>query len=251
MTQKVRLPCRLLGWMTILGVTVFSAETLKPIKKIPHSGYSEGLDFHEGFLWHALPKHIVKIDPKDGTILEKYVPSTKYSESLMWFQGKLWNLSFHDNGLYAGGLTYGKGFKFEHKMKTPEKHGWGITHNGQEIIMTGDYSNKLYFYDAKSLKLNRTLKTELKDIEDLAWDGRYIWSSSFTTYSGEILALDPKTGKIRGVYKLLEAEMCPVIDGIAVDRKSLWITGKDCPSIYHVEIPVVGETTKQKKTPQK
>ncbi len=210
--------------------------TLELIRKIPHSGYSEGLDYYEGYLWHALPKEIKKIDPKDGTVVATFPPATEYSESLTWFQGKLWNLSFHDNGLYSSKVD-GKNLKFTREFTVPEVHGWGITFIGKELVFTGDYSNKLYFYDPKTKKITKTLETDGKDLEDLAWDGEYIWASSFTWEHGKIFAIHPKTGKILAKYSLPETEACNIIDSIAYDGKALWVTGKECGSIYYFKIP--------------
>lgn len=212
--------------------------TLELIRKIPHSGYSEGLDFYDGYLWHALPKEIKKIDPKDGSVVASFPPSTEYSESVTWFQGKLWNLSFHDDGIYSGKLD-GKKFSFKKDGKTPEVHGWGITQNGKELVFTGDYSNKLYFYDTSKKTITRTLETEGQDLEDLAWDGEYFWTSSFTQDRGMIYAIHPKTGKIAGKFALPESEACNIIDGTAYDGKNLWVTGKECGSIYYVKIPKI------------
>lgn len=243
MTEKVLFRCRKMFLMTFL-VSVFGVvdssnaadPVLELIKKIPHSGYSEGLDYHEGYLWHAIPKMILKIDPKDGSVVQRFTPATEYSESLTWFQGKLWNLSFKNNGIYSGDLQSGQELKFDKKGTTPEVHGWGLTHNGKELILTGDYSSKLYFKDPKTLNTVRTLETNAKDIEDLAWDGKVIWASSFTTERSKIFSIDPKSGKIIRMYKLPD-ELCPIVDGIAYDGVGLWITGKECPSIYYVKRP--------------
>ena len=249
MTQNGVFLCRQMLLVTLLGVAISKAvcfaDTLELIRKIPHSGYSEGLDFYEGFLWHALPKQLLKIDPKDGTILSRLVPSSDYSESLTWFQGALWNLSFSNNGIYRGVLNSKGELKFQKKGETPEVHGWGLAHNGNELILTGDFSSKLYFLNPKTLKLIRTLETQGKDLEDLAWDGQFIWSSSFTTEKGKIFAIDPKTGKIMGFFALPD-ESCPVIDGIAYDGKSFWITGKECPSIYYVKKPSLRSISSRK-----
>jgi glutamine cyclotransferase len=220
-----------------LGAYGVEASTkLKLIRKIPHTGYSEGLDFHEGFLWHALPKSLVKIDPKDGTVVEKREPATEYSESLVWAKGGLWNLSFSDNGIY-----FSKGFSaknlFKKKGTVPEVHGWGIEFDGKNLIVTGDYSKKLYFLDPETLKVVREIQTEVSGLEDLAFDGKRIWTSSFTEHRGEIFTVDPTTGKILGFYTLPNAEECPVIDGQAYDGKNLWVTGKNCASIYLFELP--------------
>ena len=223
------------AWLLLFVASSLRAETLEIIRKIPHTGYSEGLDFHEGFLWHALPKEIVKIDPSDGSVVGRFKPSTDYSESLKWWNGKLYNLSFSDDGIYVGKLANGA-LAFERKGTVPEKHGWGMEVIGPNLVTTGDYSKVLYFYDSK-LKVVRTLVTEADAIEDLAYDGRYLWASSFTTNRGKIFRIDPKNGKVGTLYTLPNADDCPIIDGLAYDGKNLWLTGKQCPSIYYIKKP--------------
>lgn len=212
------------------------SQTLEIINKIPHTGYSEGLDFHGGYLWHALPKQIVKIDPKDGSILEKYSPATDYSESIKWVNGQLWNLSFSTEGLYRGELK-NKKLIFSKITNVPEPRGWGIEKVGDLIAVTGNFSNKIYFFDPKTEKWTRTVTTQVTDLEDLAWDGKRLWTSSFSTNSGKVFPIDPQTGKTGLFYELPEKDFCPIIDGIAYDGKTLWITGKECPSIYQVKLP--------------
>lgn len=234
--------CRNLFWGLFFVPALFAntAEkapaTLEKIRQIPHSGYSEGLEYDSGFLWNAFPKEIKKIDPADGAVLLTVKPATEYSESITWFQGVLWNVSFHDNSIHSGKIN-GERAQFEKRGTVPEVHAWGMAHNGKELIITGDYSNKLYFLDPKTAKVKRTLVTEGKDLEDLAWDGKWIWSSSFTEHKGEIFNIDPKSGKIGKYYKVPDGEFCPVIDGIAYDGKGLWITGKECPAIYYYKLP--------------
>ncbi|NBT58863.1 hypothetical protein EBT16_08785 [bacterium] len=213
-----------------------ASQKLEIINKIPHSGYSEGLDFHEGFLWNSLPQRIVKIDPKDGAVVESYVPATEYSESLKWASGKLWNLSFKNKGLYRGQIKNSQ-LVFEKIGEVPEDCGWGIERVGQELVTTGNFSNKLYFFNPENKKWTRTLVTDGVDLEDLAWDGKTLWSSSFSNYRGTVFSINIKTGKIESFWELPQKDECPIIDGIAFDGKTLWITGKECPSIYQVKIP--------------
>jgi glutamine cyclotransferase len=223
----------------ILGVSSSFGQQnqiLEVINKIPHSGYSEGLDFSKGYLWHALPKEILKIDPKDGSVLERFAPATEYSESLKWSSGSLWNLSFSDEGVYQGQLKKNK-IEFKKVASMPEPRGWGIEQIGSELVMTGNFSNKLYFFNPTQRKWVRTLVTEGIDLEDLAWDGKTLWTSSFSTNPGTIFSINLKSGKIESYWELPQKDQCPVIDGIASDQKTLWITGKECPSIYQVKIP--------------
>jgi glutaminyl-peptide cyclotransferase len=213
--------------------------SLTLVRKIPHTGYSEGIDFANGFIWSATPELLRKIDPATGQVVKTFAPATRYSESLSWWGNVLWNVSYSDNGIYRGSLA-GEGFKFERKGQTAEVHAWGLTHDDKHLIMTGDHgSNKLYFYNPKTLKLDRTLTAEKKDLEDLAWDGKGIWTSSFTAERGRIFRINPKTGKQDGIFTIPEPEMCPIVDGIAVEGKNLWFTGKNCPSLYQVKNPLL------------
>ncbi|NBX76010.1 MAG: hypothetical protein EBQ92_05605 [Proteobacteria bacterium] len=232
----------------MLGVTSWGhSQTLEVINKIPHSGYSEGLDFYQGFLWNALPQRIVKINPTDGSLIESYAPATEYSESIKWVSGKLWNLSFKNKGLYQGQLK-DKQLVFEKVGEVPEDCGWGIEKVGREIVMTGNFSNKLYFYDPEHRKWTKTLVTDGVDLEDLAWDGKRLWTSSFSTHRGTIFSVDIQTGKIQSFWELPQKEECPIIDGIAFDGKSLWITGKECSSIYQVKVPAFRAITSKQKS---
>jgi len=225
-----------LTWLILFAASYLHAETAEVIRKIPHTGYSEGLDFHEGFLWHALPKEILKIDPADGAVVARFKPPTDHSESLHWWKGKLYHLSFSDNGIYVGGVANNQ-LALKKMGTVPEDHGWGIVSIGSQIVTTGNFSSKLYFFDS-NLKLVRTLTTDAKDIEDLAWDGSKIWASSFTLDRGKIFPIDPKTGKTGTKYLIPGADDdCPVIDGIAYDGKNFWVTGKNCLSIYYVKHP--------------
>lgn len=235
---------RITALILLLVVACLSAraeKTLERVRKIPQTGYSEGIDYDRGFIWHAFPHELTKIDASDGTVVAHFTPPSEYSESLAWFHGKLYNLSYSDDGIYVGTLAKQKdgseALHFERGGTAPEAHGWGITHNGKELIVTGNYSKKLYFLDPKTLKVARVVTTPIKDLEDLAWDGKGIWASSFTEHHGEIFRLSPKDGKLEAVYKLPDADECPVIDGIAYDGENLWVTGKNCLSIYVYKKP--------------
>lgn len=237
----LRIDSRLVAWtlLFVYGPFIHTslAEKLELVRKIPHTGYSEGLDYFKGYLWNAKPDQIVKIDPSDGRVIQAFKPATQYSESVMWFKGELWNLSYSDNGIYVGHLK-GDKLVFQRKGSTPESTGWGIANDGKNIIVTGSHnSSKIYFLDPVKLSVVRTIETPVKDIEDLAWDGKALWSSSFTSHRGQIFRIDPTTGAVSQFLSLPDPEECPVIDGIAFDGKFLWITGKNCGSILCVKLP--------------
>lgn len=220
----------------VLLTSALYGNTLELIRKIPHSGYSEGLEYEKGFLWNALPKEIRKINPSDGSVVQTISPATEYSEGITWLDGVLWNVSFSNNGIYSGKIE-GSRSQFQRRGSVPEVHAWGLAHDGKTLIFTGDYSSKLYFMDPKTQKVTKTLVTNERDLEDLAWDGKWIWSSSFTQNPGKIFRIHPKTGKVNGYFSLPNPQECPIIDGIAFDGKGLWVTGKECVSIYYFKLP--------------
>lgn len=185
---------------------------------------------------------IVKIDPKDGTVLQRFTPASDYSESVAWWGKTLWSVSFSDNGIYAGVLK-GDQIPFKRRGSTPEAHAWGVTHDDRHLILTGNYSANLYFMDPKTLKVVKKITSPVKDLEDLAWDGKGIWASSFSSYRGQVFRIDPNTGRIDEFFSLPDPSDCPVIDGIAYAPEGLWITGKHCPSIYLVKKPSEREIT--------
>jgi len=245
-------------WATIamsICLGAYGEGELKLIRKIPHSGYSEGLDYHDKFLWNSLPKAIHKIDPADGTVVEKFIPATEYSESLSWFKGQLWNVAYENNGIFAG-VIEGKGterkLNFKKKGEVPEMDAWGLTHDGKNLIVTGSRgSRKLYFLNPQNGKLLRQIETPISDLEDLAWDGKGLWTSSFIMHKAHIFRVDPKTGNISRLFKIPEPELCPIIDGIAYDGKDLWITGKECPALWLVKMPDEKEIPEAKATTKK
>lgn len=238
--RKCMLALRFLSAFALLAAAFpkasSAAEKLKVLRTIPHSGYSEGLDWHDGFLWNAFPKESLKIDPKDGTVVAHYAPASEYNESLVWWKGTPFQVSYSDDGIYRGEPSNGD-FRWVRVGKAPEAHAWGSTHDGKHVILTGNYSKKLYFFDPKTWKIARTVETSVPDLEDLAWDGQRVWASSFTTFVGTIFPIDPKTGAVDAYYELPDPGECPVIDGLAWDGEALWMTGKHCAKIYRVERP--------------
>lgn len=215
--------------------TVPHSTMLEIVDRIPRSGWSEGIDIVDGRIWHAWPSTIRELD-MEGNVLSEHEPPSSYSESLTWFRGRLWNLSYHNPNLYAGRLVDGV-ISFEIVGTVPGVAGWGITHNGTELITTGNGSTDLHFFDGETVSLLRTVTTPVDDLEDLAWDGRYIWASSYSEYPGQVFRLDPTTGAVVDVHSLPDPEECSIVDGIAIDAGRLFVTGKRCPFIYVAPLP--------------
>lgn len=205
-------------------------------RTLPHEGWSEGLDIHEGELWHAFPGSIRVFDLSSGAELREVTSPSSYNESIAWRGGELWNVSNDDSNVYVGRPS-GADLEWRIAGTTPEVHGWGITHDPEHVIVTGSGSRMLYFLDPQSVAVVRAVETPVDDLEDLAWDRGAIWASSYSEYSGQFFRIDPATGAIVDVHALPDAEECAIVDGLAVDGRSLYVTGKRCPWIYVYDLP--------------
>lgn len=172
-----------------------------------------------------------------GNVLSEHEPPSTYSESLTWFRGKLWNLSYHNANVYAGTMVGGE-LVFEVAGTVPDLAGWGITHDGNDLIVSGNGRPDLYVLDGETLVHKRTVTTPVDDLEDLAWDGRYVWASSYSELPGQVFRIDLASGSIVDVHALPDPDECSIVDGIAVAEGRLFVTGKRCPFIYVALLPL-------------
>jgi glutamine cyclotransferase len=219
-----------------LSSGVAAAGSLECVKRIPHSGWSEGLEWHNAQLWGSYPHSLRVFDPETGDEIASYGVASGYQESVTWFQGRLYALSYSDNKIYQGTLT-GTTIKYVAVGTVPDVHGWGLTHDDHDLILSGNGQPYLYFIDPGTMQTVKTLTTQVDDLEDLAWDGRWIWASSYSYFPGTEFRIDPATGAVVEFYTLPEPSECPKLDGVEVHDGQVYITGKNCPWTYIVEEP--------------
>lgn len=213
-------------------------EGLTLVRTLPHDHWCEGLDVHDGELWEAFPHTIRVYDPLTGELKREYEPPSTYSESIAWRNGELWNVSYHDSNVYVGTPSEdGTTFSWRVAGTTPDVHAWGITHDPESVIVTGNGREYLYFLDPVTAEFQRSITTPVDDLEDIAFDRGAIWASSYSEYHGQFFRIDPATGEILDVHSLPDAEECTIVDGIAVADGELFVTGKDCPWIYVYALP--------------
>jgi glutamine cyclotransferase len=125
--------------------------------------------------------------------------------------------------------------------------GWGLTHNGSELIY-GDGSDQLYFISPQTEKILRSIRvTEngqpVNRLNELEWvDGR-IWANIWQT--DRIVIIDPENGEVSasidlsGLLPAAERRQdTDVLNGIAQNPAdgSIWVTGKRWPWLYQIEL---------------
>jgi glutamine cyclotransferase len=140
---------------------------------------------------------------------------------------KIYELTWENHVVY---VYDAKTFK-KIKEFTWDHDGWGITHNGKELIISTGDSN-LYFVDPETFKLLRIVGVTdnngpVGNLNELEYINGSVFSNIYLT--DYIVRIDPSNGHKEGNL---------VLNGIAYDsaKNSLYITGKKWPLLYEVKL---------------
>lgn len=227
--------------------------TYKIAKKHPHYGtsYTEGLVMSDGDLYEGTGlftrSRLMKQKLKTGDILKERVLDSRYfGEGVTVMGDEIFQLSYESNT----GFVYDK-----HNMAVKREfqypwQGWGLTNDGQQLIMSNG-SSALLFLDPATMKMGRYIlvsddKGSVGFLNELEYvDGSIyanVWQTDF------IAIISPESGKITGWIDLTGLNPDPtklkypyVLNGIAYNQETrhLLVTGKCWPKVYEIElIPV-------------
>jgi glutamine cyclotransferase len=223
------------------------------VASYPHdtASYTQGLIWQNDALYEGTglegQSRLMKVDLKNGKALQSIsLDPTVFGEGITIFNDKIYELTWESHVVYvydAKTLKKIKEFTWDHE-------GWGITHNGKELIISSGDSN-LYFVDPETFKLLRIVGVtdnngpvgnlnELEFIEGAVFANIYL-----TDY---IVKIDPANGHITGKIDLsglleksgkhVNKEEGHVLNGIAYDsvKNSMYVTGKKWPLLYEVKL---------------
>lgn len=123
--------------------------------------------------------------------------------------------------------------------------GWGLSFLDGALVMS-DGSDQLYFLSPRDFRPFRTLRvldgeTPVSLLNELEVVGKTLYANVWQ--SDSIAAVDSQTGKVLRWYDLSKVAKevrkkeprAEVLNGIAFDGKSFWITGKFWPVMYKVK----------------
>jgi glutamine cyclotransferase len=246
----------------------------KVVRSYPHDrqAFTQGLVYENGFIYEGTGLYgrsaIVRWDLKTGNIMKRLrLPDRYFGEGIVVFGDKLIELTWKSNL----GFVYSKDtFTLRGQFNYPTQ-GWGITHDGQRLILS-DGTATLRFLDPNTyaetgrldvLDRGRPIR-RLNELEYVpgppagvpdtpsAAPGPRIYANVWST--DHIVVICPKTGRVTGWIDLtgLYAGPTPrhsdaVLNGIAwrPETKHLLVTGKLWPQLYEIELkpePQVGTT---------
>jgi len=157
---------------------------------------------------------------------------------------KIYQLTYESQTAFIYDAT---SFKKIGQFRYKNKQGWGLTTDGQNIIMS-DGSDILTYINPNDFKVIKTIKvTEdgcvLNQLNELEFINGFIYANVWTT--NYIVKIDPNNGKVVGKLDLspIGEEIrnrypeTGVMNGIAYNSISdkIYITGKLWPFIYEIE----------------
>lgn len=229
--------------------------TITVKRTLPHQGdrrFTEGLALHGGRIYEGTglvnATALKRIDPADGAVLksarmEDLVPGwSAFGEGITIFNDELIQLTYRQGKAYFYSLSLER----LNREASYEGEGWGLTHDGVHLI-SSDGTATLTFRDPATFAVARQVEVAVGGIgvdrlNELEYAGGVIWANRFT--NNYLLAIHPGTGELVGLVDASALSCSQVegtnnfLNGIAHDpvHGTYYLTGKNCPNIYEVEI---------------
>lgn len=220
------------------------------VKTYPHDrkAFTQGLVYSNGFLYEGTGQNgqttLRKVDLKSGTVLQLYeLPPEYFGEGITIFGDKIIQLTWQSNtGFYYDKESFLPIDQFYYSTE-----GWGITHDGQRLIMS-DGTATLHFLDPQTFQEIgqievRDEKGPVKGLNELEYVNGEIFANVWP--SERIARISPATGKVTGWIDLTgllgyykDSGQVDVLNGIAYDSKSgrLFVTGKYWPKLFEIKL---------------
>lgn len=221
----------------------------------PHdtSFFTQGLTFYKGKLYEGTgllkSSKLMQVDLATGKPVQQIaLDSSLFGEGVTVLNDTLYQLTWQNKVV----LVYtAKDFK-KVKEFPLNTDGWGITHDGKNLIVS-DGSSNLYFYDPSTFRLLRTQGvTEngnpVINLNELEFINGYVYANQWQY--PYIVKIDPNSGQVvskmdmTSVIERLQAKnptldfkSQAVVNGIAFnpETKKVYITGKDWPELYEIQ----------------
>lgn len=228
------------------------------VARLPHdtNSFTEGLLFHNNQLWEStgatpqLPQTrslFGNVDLKTGVInvraeIDKDI---YFGEGICFLNNKVYQLTYRNK---KGFVFDAKSFAQVGEFSFPSQEGWGMTTDGQALIMS-DGTSTLTWLDPEDFHVIKTLQISEQGydrdrINELEWVDGFIYANIWT--SSLIVKIDPNTAKVVAKLDLsaLENEVrgkyaeAAEMNGIAFNpqTKTFVVTGKMWPTMYELKL---------------
>ncbi len=227
------------------------------VKIFPHdtSAFTQGLVIEYGRLFESTGQEgsswIAEVELATGKQDKKVVLAKPYfGEGITILNKKIYQLTWKSKKGFVYNIdTFEKIKEFEY-----EYPGWGITHNGKNLIVS-DGTDKLHFLDTATLKQVSELHvtqnlSQIDQLNELEFIDGYLFANRWMT--NEVVKIDLSNGYVVGRLNLAELAReanqknpnADVLNGIAYEKKSglLLVTGKWWPFLFALRLDKVEES---------
>ncbi len=228
-------------------VTVYS---YKIVNTYPHdtNAFTQGLVFEDGVIYEGTGRYgkssLRKVDLETGKIRDIHeLPERYFGEGITVFEDIIIQLTWKSRL----GLVYDKESFEVLRDFTYESEGWGITHDGERLIMS-DGTSTLRFLDPEDFSTTGHIEvhkddTPLNNLNELEYIDGQIYANVWPT--DNIAIIDPQSGRVVGWMELFGLQQTlswsgpmDVLNGIAYDAADnrLFVTGKLWPRLFEIEL---------------
>jgi glutamine cyclotransferase len=219
----------------------------------PHdtASFTQGLvwynnSLYEGTGYRGFSK-LLKVNLKDGKATKALsLDAVYFGEGITILDNKIYQLTWEEHKVLVYDATI---FKKINEFVWPSE-GWGITHNGKELLISTGSSN-LYVVNPADFKILRTIAVNdnngpVANLNELEFVKGFVYANIWQ--SDYIVKINPADGKVVGRIDcsgLLYKNSIPfderhkdVLNGIAYDsvKNSFYITGKWWPALFEVKL---------------
>jgi len=235
------------------GIPVYS---YRVIKIYPHDrmDFTQGLVFEDNIMYEGTGLYgyskLTRKDLETGKSLKSLkIPENLFGEGITIFKGKIIQLTWK-SGI---GFVYDK--KKFNLIRRFEYHGqgWGITHDGEKLIMSN--GSAILSYLAPD-NLEKSGEIEVHDqngpvlnLNELEYINGEIYANIYRT--DYIARIEPTTGEVTGWIDLTglltddsRQNYVDCLNGIAYDPDNarLFVTGKLWPKLFEIELVPKGKS---------
>ena len=237
------------SWLRIQAQEPVQTCSYDIIQTYPHDpqAFTQGLIYDRGELYESTGlrgrSSLRRVELATGKVLQiNPLDDLYFGEGLTLWQERLLQLTWvSQTGFIYNRETFQETGSFSYPTE-----GWGLTHDGQELIMS-DGTDNLYFLDPDTFQETRRLKIKdrgksIDQLNELEYVRGEILANIWL--SDRIARIDPETGTVLGWLDLrgiIQPRPTPqtdaVLNGIAYDQESdrLFVTGKLWSQLFEIE----------------
>ena len=219
------------------------------LQTYPHDpdAFTQGLVWDEGVVYEGTGLNgrssLRRVDLETGEVLQMIsLDDLYFGEGITVFGDRIIQLTWRSRV----GFVYDKESLEQLNAFGYEHEGWGITHDGERLIVS-DGTPILYFWDPDTL--TEIGRVQVRDgaqpvarLNELEYVNGEIWANVWLT--PRIARIDPATGLVTGWIDLTGlprpeeiTQPIDVLNGIMVgDNGRIFITGKLWPTLYEIEL---------------